>query len=193
MRTHAVAPIRAHSALGIMPRGRCRGLTVIELATVLAVIGVVAAIGAPSLMSTLSATRTASISNRLLADLSLARTRAIMSALPGEICPSSDASTCSGSTDWSDGWIVFVDADGDARRSGSEPVISAASRSELGGFSVTTSEGRAKVRFRPDGRNAGTNVSMRLCEGGALRRSIVINISGRSRIVRPGAADGPCT
>ncbi len=183
---------RAHALASPASGSRMRGITMIETLIVLAVVGIFTVIGMPTLRSTLSNTHTTTISNRLLADLSLARSEAIMRSGYGEVCPSSDGSTCNGGIDWSDGWIVFLDRDQDKQRSPSETVLSAVSSSDLGGFRVATSVGRTKARFRPDGRNGGTNLSLRLCDGAILKRRVVINISGRSRIDKPGPAETAC-
>ena len=64
------------------------------------------------------------VGNRLLADMARARSEAVMSRYPSVVCPSTDGSTCSGASDWSNGWIVFTDRDGDDRRSAPEPLLS---------------------------------------------------------------------
>ena len=115
-----------------------------------------------------------------------------MSKLPSVVCPSSDGSRCNSGTDWSSGWIVFVDRDGDDQRSAAEPLLSTVAGSELGGLRVATSVGRSKARFLPDGRSGGTNLSMRICDGPMLARSVIINVSGRGRVVKPAIADTAC-
>lgn len=174
-------------------QGRCvRGITLIETVTLLAVIGIVSAIGMPALRSTILSSRATTTSNRLLADLSRARSEAVMSRMPSVVCPSSDSSTCNNGTDWSSGWIVFVDRDGDDQRSAAEPMLSAVSGSDVGGLRVLTTVGRTKARFLPDGRSGGTNLSMRVCDGPKLARSVIVNVSGRGRIMKPDATDTAC-
>jgi len=169
-----------------------RGVTLIEVVIVVAIIGIVTAAAMPSMRSTLSNSHSTTVGNRLLADLSLARSEAIMSRMPAVVCPSSDRSTCSDSDDWSSGWIVFIDSDGNDQRSASEPVLSAASGSDLGGLQVKSTVDRTKARFLPDGRSGGTNLSVRVCDGAKLTRSVVVNISGRSRLEMPATAQTAC-
>jgi len=181
-------------AFGIpcVPRHQ-RGLSLIELVAAVAVFAIVTAVCLPTLHGAVSGTRATTVGNRLLADLALARTEAIMRHDPGVVCPSVDGRTCSGGTDWSSGWIVFVDTDGDNQRSDREPVLSTASSSDTGGLRVDTSVGRTKIRYLPDGRNGGTNLSVRVCEGPRLMRQVIVNISGRPRIERDDAPNAACS
>ena len=171
---------------------RASGFTLIELVIVLAVVAIITAVGLPSLQGTLSGTHATVIGNRLLTDLARARSEAIMSRYPTVICPSRNNSTCSGASDWSNGWIVFVDRDGDDQRSDSEQLLSVVSESDLVGLHVATTAGRTRMRYLPDGGSGGTNLSLSVCDGSRLARKVVINVSGRARIENPGTADIAC-
>ena len=168
------------------------GFTLIEAITAAAVIAIVTAAGLPSMHGLLVSSRATTVGNRLLADMSRARSEAIMNRIPSVVCPSNDGSTCSQSSDWSHGWIVFVDRNGDDQRAASEQLLSVTSGSDLGGLKVTTSAGRDKARFLPDGKSGGTNQSMHVCDGPTLTRSVVINISGRTRIEQPTGTNAGC-
>lgn len=164
-----------------------RGVTLIETVIVLAVIGTLTAMGLPSLRSTLSSSRATTVANRLLTDLSRARSEAVMRSEVSVICPSLDGQACSPGSDWSSGWLVFADADGNNRRSDTEPVLSVVAASDLGGLRVATTSGRSLVRFRSDGRNGGSNLTLNLCDGEKLARQVIVNVGGRARIVKPDA------
>lgn len=69
--------------------------------------------GVPSYKNFAANTRMSSATNLFLAHLSAARSTAITRGLPVAICASADQSTCSGTTNWHAGWIVFTDADGE--------------------------------------------------------------------------------
>ena len=168
------------------------GVTMIEAICVVALIGILTAIALPSFQSVLASTHSTVVGNRVLADFARARSEAIMSGLPSVICPSSDGSTCSGTANWSNGWIVFVDRDGSDQRLADEPILSVVGSSDLGGLLVVTSVDRTKMRFLPDGKSGGTNLTMRVCDGAKLTRSVVINISGRSRLEIPANPNTPC-
>jgi type IV fimbrial biogenesis protein FimT len=168
------------------------GVTLIETMCVVALIGILTAATLPSLQGTLSRSHSTVVGNRLLADLARARSEAIMTGLPSVICPSNDGSTCSGTDSWSNGWIVFVDRDGSDKRLANEPILSVVGKSDLGGLLVITSVDRTKMRFLPDGKSGGTNETMHVCDGAKLTRSVVTNISGRSRLEQPANANTPC-
>lgn len=168
-------------------RAQVRGVTLIETVIVLAVIGILTAIGLPSLHDAVAGTRATTVANRLLTDLSRARSEAIMRGAVSVVCPSLGGLACSTGSDWSGGWIVFDDTDNDNRRSGAEPVLSVVASSDLGGMHVATTTGRSLVRFRSDGRNGGSNLTLNLCDGDILARQVIVNVGGRGRIVRPNA------
>jgi type IV fimbrial biogenesis protein FimT len=172
---------------------RARGFTLIETIASVAVIAILVAAGLPSFKSTLANSRASVVGNRLLADLSRARSEAVMTRLPGVVCPSSDGATCSDNMDWSHGWIVYVERNqNNNQRSGSEPVLSMVSAADLGGLRVISSKDRTKARFLPNGGSGGTNLSLHVCDGSKLVREVVINMGGRARVENPGTSSAVC-
>jgi len=163
-----------------------------ETMVVLAVASMLAAMALPSMRGTITRSYSTTISDRLLTDLSLARSQAVMSTFPSVMCPSTDRSTCTGHDDWSSGWIVFTELNHSDQRSASEPVISTVTSSDLGGLRVISSSGRTHVRFLPDGIGGGTNLTMHVCDGSKLTSRVVVNISGRARIESPDTGDTAC-
>jgi type IV fimbrial biogenesis protein FimT len=90
-----------------------RGFTVIELMTTITVAGVLLAVGIPSFREITRNNRVTSAQNDLVTALTLARSEALRQATPVSVCASANGTSClsgSGPTDWSTGWIVFVDA-----------------------------------------------------------------------------------
>ena len=63
----------------------------------------------------------------LLGDLELARSEAIRNGVPVVICsvadPAPTPATCSSSTNWQSGWIVFTDANGDGVHGATETIL----------------------------------------------------------------------
>jgi type IV fimbrial biogenesis protein FimT len=88
---------------------RSRGVTLIELLTALTVLGVLMAIAAPSFRQFTANSRTTAATNQLVTALNMARSEALRRSSNVVVCTSSNQATCSGSTDWVDGWIVFAD------------------------------------------------------------------------------------
>lgn len=88
------------------------GFTLLELMVTLAVSAVLAMIAAPSFDALLSSSaRTAALTN-INGDLRFARGGAVSKSRDVVICASADGSTCSASTTWDTGWIVFTDLNG---------------------------------------------------------------------------------
>jgi len=90
-----------------------RGFTLIELMTAIMVAAVLLAVGIPSYREITRNNSVTSAQNDLVTALTLARSEALRQATPVSVCASSNGTSCltgSGPTDWSAGWIVFVDA-----------------------------------------------------------------------------------
>src|SRR6056297_2046627 len=87
------------------------GFTLIEVMVVLVVLAVLLSVGAPSFTTLIRDNRLVSAVYDLRGALSTARSEALAQRAFVTVCPSSDGATCSGT--WADGYIVFVDFDGD--------------------------------------------------------------------------------
>lgn len=96
-------------------RRKKSGLTLIELMITVAVLAVVLALGIPSMRDVAVRNRLVGINNDLMTALTLARSEAIRRATWVSVCRSADGANCgvAGTGTWSDGWIVFVNANND--------------------------------------------------------------------------------
>ena len=90
------------------------GFTLYELLTTVLVIGVILAIGVPNMTAFRQNSRMTAVANDLHSSFHLARSEASRSRNIISICASSDAATCTVGAEFEDGWIVFVDDNGDA-------------------------------------------------------------------------------
>jgi type IV fimbrial biogenesis protein FimT len=98
-------------------RKRTMGFTVVELMVVIAIIAIITIFGIPSYKSTMTQNRMAGEINDLATDIELARSAAVKQGLTVTICPSTNPTTspsgtspsCTASTEWNTGWIVFID------------------------------------------------------------------------------------
>jgi len=88
------------------------GFTLTELMVTLAIVGIIAMVGGPSLKAFVQGSQLVSSSNELISALHVARSEAIKLNSRVTICESSNGTTCATSGNWANGWIVFVDADG---------------------------------------------------------------------------------
>jgi len=94
------------------------GFTLIELMITLAIVGILLMVGVPSLKTFMQGNQLIAASNELVSALHIARSESIKLSSRVSICDSSDGKTCGGTGDWSNGWIVFVDANGDLVNTG---------------------------------------------------------------------------
>jgi len=84
-----------------------RGFTLTELLAVVTIVAILLSIGVPSYRYIGTSYRMSSEVNALLGDLMFARSEAIKEGQFVTTCASADGATCSGSTAWNTGWIVF--------------------------------------------------------------------------------------
>ncbi len=159
------------------------GFSMIELMTVVAILAVLAAVAAPSFTQLIANNRIATESNALLADLAMARNEALKRGGTSwvTVCATADGSTCSASTDWSTGRLVFVDggtvgtvdvADTVLRSSTALTGLSAASA----GFATT-----GYLAYSPTGAiSSASQGTFTLCKSGYLGRVVTISATGRS-------------
>lgn len=94
-----------------------QGLTLIELLVTLAAAIIVVAIGIPMFQTMASNNRAVSQANGVVLALNMARSEAVKRGARVTVCAVADAAAanpvCDNSTDWANGWLVFVDDDGD--------------------------------------------------------------------------------
>lgn len=160
---------------------RATGMTLIELIVALAVVSTLLGLALPSFRSIVERQRTASAHNLLLATIQLARTTSIMQRRTTVVCPSQDGVDCSPGGVWEGGWMAFADINLDGALGSGETRVTYESAG-ADKLRIRTSASRPKVQFRPDGRSAGNNVTIRLCATtGQPLQAIVINNGGRAR------------
>ena len=162
---------------------KCLGFTLLELIITVGIIGVTTAIAVPSMGIYIKNERLTSQINTLVSHLAFARNQSITQSQQTVICISNNGLNCNG-TDWSDGWIVFADFDGNAAVNNLETVFLV--QQSLGGNTLTSTIGTSVIY---DNRGfAKTAVgTFSLCDDRLLAnlKSIKISITGR---VRQGSA-----
>jgi type IV fimbrial biogenesis protein FimT len=107
----------------VSPLRRSAGFTLVELLTVITVIAIMFALGLPSYRYVTNANRISGEVNALLGDMQYARSEAIKEGQTVTVCSSSNATTCSNTTSWRDGWIVFSDPNGNGAVDFGEPIL----------------------------------------------------------------------
>ncbi len=163
-----------------------RGFTLIEVLVVLAVIVITMRLAAPSFQQFTRENRHVTQSNDFLASLRYARNQAVTKRMYVTVCGSTDGSTCD-SSQWEQGWIVYLDNDSDRQVDAGEEILkvykSLSGSNSLRAILFTSAN---SVQFRPTGWVDSTG-SFVLCDGrgASSARGISINISGQAR-VNPG-------
>ena len=170
-------------------RYHLKGFTLIEAMIVLLIAAILLAVAIPAWSNAASAAHNGA-TRSVLASTVLDAVR--HSALMGSevvVCPVTLAPQCSGSFDWSGGWIVFADLNGNRVRDPHETVVRQVPALE-GGVRLRTTAGRTRLVFQPNGGNAGSNVTFTMCDkrGVAKASTLVLANDGRLRQGAPTAA-----
>lgn len=176
------------------PAGR-RGFSLYEMLVVLTIVSILGSASA-SLGGVLRNERLSTGANDLMAALNLARSHAVMRLANVVVCPSRAGHQCdepdSRYTWWQNGYLVFVDFDGDRRRDDNEPVL--LNGSAKTGITLRSSRYRTRVVYRPDGMTTGSNLTLTFCPVGPAAdvRSVIISNTGRARVSRAPVDHLPC-
>jgi len=157
------------------------GTTVLELMVTLAIAAILVTLSVPSFQQYLHRQQVKAAVEQLHHDLMLARAEAVYRNAVVIACPGAPETGCAIGPDWSDGWIVFADSNGDRALSPGESVIRYGQLVQ--DVAVLTTAGRGPLRFSPDGSAPGTNMTISLCGRGGPddARKLVISNIGRIR------------
>lgn len=163
------------------------GFTLLEAVTTVAVLAILLATALPSLARLVEYQRASAAIGSLVAHMSLARMAAISHRRPTILCPSSSGTSCDTGSDWSGGWMLFIDSNRNRRPDPGDEVL----RVDLDPTSRTLrlpgTSGRPFLRYLPDGRSAGSNLTISLCNNKDEKLgSVIVNNAGRPRSERAG-------
>src|SRR5665213_2804001 len=116
-----VAPMDRRSQQS--PARACRGITLLEMITVMGIAAILMAIAVPSYKYVTNSNRIAAEVNGLLGDMQFARGEAIKEGQTVTVCVSTDGATCLVNTAWNSGWIVFSDPNNNQQVDGNEQIL----------------------------------------------------------------------
>jgi type IV fimbrial biogenesis protein FimT len=167
-------------------RRKQKGMTITELMTTLAVIGVSVSIAVPSYRATMNNNRRTAAINALYQTSQTARSEAITRNVQVTICPSASGNNCE-AVGWNQGWIFFADLDRSRSVNGAETVLGVVA--ERPRLTISSAEFGNFYAYRPNGRvivnavaeNTGDLV---ICDerGADEARVLSIDTSGQPRI-----------
>ena len=95
-----------------------KGFTLIELLITLVIVGILLMVGVPAIKTYMQSGQLIASTNELLSAFHLARSESVKSNARVTICTSTNGTSCSDSESWREGWIVFIDRNGDATGTG---------------------------------------------------------------------------
>jgi len=162
------------------------GFSLIEVITTMAIAAIVLTISIPSFQSYIQNNRQAIAINELATALQLARNSAVSRRVRVTVCKSSDGSNCvmdGNASDWTQGWIIFADTNGDNTRDADEDILRV--HGPIQG-NLTISGGHNtndRISFSPNGLLASLNGTITYCDsrGNDHASALVISRAGRVR------------
>lgn len=164
---------------------RTQGFSLVEAMICLAVMMAATTVALPNVTRWLRDWQSNRAAQALRESLDLARIHALRSSSRATVCVSADGIGCLASVDWSAGWIVFGDRDGDGQRGSDEPLIHVQPR--LSGLAriAAVSGGIQRLVFLPNGllNSMPTSLAVSSAHPEVPIRKLVINRIGRARLV----------
>lgn len=187
---HPAAPARRAPGRAAPDPRRVRGFTLIELAIVVAIVGTMVSMAAPSLTRLADSVRLTGASNSLLSSLRLARSEARKRGDRVLMCKSADGLVCTTAGGWEQGWILFQDRNASGGFDEGDTVIQV-QQALPGRLSITGNRPVASaIAYSPIGVSRGVSGAMlsgtiTLCRRSlepVAARQIVISSGGRPRV-----------
>lgn len=149
--------------------------------------------GIPAFSEALSRQRVNTAIYLLSSDIAMARNTAISTRKQVVVCPRDPSQQrCRTDGNWKDGWLVFNDADHDQQPGSLADVLRSEDSPGNGHVQIVTSVGRPLLRYQPDGRSGGSNLTVRICVGVTEFGQVIVNNWGRVRTTRSGTTQ-PCS
>jgi type IV fimbrial biogenesis protein FimT len=176
-----------------MSRTNQHGFTIYELLITMLMIGIILSIGVPSMSTFTKNSRMTGTANDLHASFQLARSEAARSKSNITICASANsmdaAAACGGA--FADGWIIFIDLNGDLTRGGGGENILRAHPAIPVGLTIATNAGADYFGYAPSGLGRGdvggnpAVSQVRICDDRGNVPAIANDSAARILVVTP--------
>lgn len=141
---------------------RPSGFSLIEVSIALIVVALALAVAVPSAARAIARVRMGAVAAALTETFLTSTRLAVSTGSAMVICPTTASGGCKEGEDWSRGWLVYADIDGDRHYSGLDNVVHRATP-PTGGLRLYSTQGRPRLVFQNDGGNEGSNVSFTVC------------------------------
>lgn len=158
---------------------RYGGFTLIEAIIALAITAVLLGVAVPAMDRMLAHHQLVTAQDELIASLQHARYQAISSGRHTLLCPSSNGQQCVDGTHWERGWAAGTYRSTSASQLDGAPTLVNAGYPRL---IIVSSDGRQRIRFQPNGRAGGSNVTFTLCRAGHAEDALGLTLSLTGRI-----------
>ncbi len=183
-----------------------RGLSIVELLVAITIAAILLGAAVPSMRMLVAESQLDATMRRLHASIQLTRTAAVQFRRIATLCPQGgrlDAARRHCGADWSAGYHVFVDRNGDAMLDTDiDTLLLVEPPDDAVRLSWRAFRRRAALQFRADGATHLSNGTFTLCSArvasdsldhvhGGVRR-LVINVGGRTRTERNGEHAALC-
>lgn len=171
------------------------GYTLIELLAVLAIASTLLVVAIPMFRTQIQNSRMTAAATDLLGTFMSAKAQAIGRSDLVTVCISNeDADDCATSGQWEDGWLTFVDSDGNANVDGAEEIIqihpALAEQLTVRTLAAETGDGSLQnsVTYRPNGLTdlSGTK-RLIICNSlgyGVPVRVLIVSMLGKASILK---------
>ncbi len=169
-----------------------RGITLVEMLLAIGLMALLSGVAMPMIRTLLLEARMTGAVNALVHGVHAARRLAQTEMRDAVVCRSMAAAQCAPPGDWGDGWIVFVNRDGDEppRVDADETVFLTYQRQA----DLSVSSNRRAYVLHPAYLRA-TNGTVVFCDerGAGSARAVVVSTTGRPRVTRRAASGKPLT
>lgn len=171
-----------------------QGVSVIELLVIVAAIAMIVLLAVPNSALLLEKYRLKTASSNLIESLGLARDEAARRGSTVRICPSSNGRFCRSDRDWTQGWLVYTDGNGDGAVQDIE-LIQAFKGPNVNVRIVSRGATEASASFTlaglepADGSDSGEFV---LCHVGSEREARIISVDAEGWVSQASGSAGSC-
>ena len=153
----------------------------IELVITVVIAGILMAVAVPGMRSYIQNAKATSLADIWVSSLAYARSEAVARSTAVSLCPTTTGSSCGTSSQWTSGWLIFVDAAGNGSYDSSADTIIKV-RDTLGANTTFTTT-QSFVTYSSMGAvkaGAGTFLLKATNCTGANSRTVTLNATGEA-------------